>query len=232
MENLYGFQKTDAIKLIEFLKGKKGESLSSLFEKYALSCGKAKGTIRNLYYTISRLSLTSKEFCDEYLEGKTIEVAEKVEFLPCQERALLKQILMAKGRGVSVRRAVKELALGEEKLALRYQNKYRSLIKSKKELALKIIEEIKGENADFSVTLERKREGQFNQFQVNRLRREINALFERTFIELRKENQDLKEENALLRKQNGEIKSALSEKGMTKSVELYFCRGEEEGMGS
>ena len=55
MENLYGFNKKDALSLIEFIKNKKGESLSSIFEKYAKVSGKAKGTVRNLYYTISKL---------------------------------------------------------------------------------------------------------------------------------------------------------------------------------
>ena len=93
MKDLYGFQKMDVLNLIEFVKERKGESLSSIFEKYAKSSGKAKGTVRNLYYTITKISNTNKEFCEKYLGGKPISVEEKVEFLPCQEKALLKQII-------------------------------------------------------------------------------------------------------------------------------------------
>ena len=122
-----------------------------------------------------------------------------MEFYPCEERALLKQVLLKKGSGVSVRKAVKELALGDEKLALRYQNKFRGLVKGNKSLVLEVIEEIKKTDKDFSVNLLSNREVNFNKVQAFRLKKEINSLFERTFLGLKKENLALKEENGRLK---------------------------------
>ena len=198
MEKLYGFKKQDVIGLYSFIKERKGESLTSVFSRYANSTGKSKGTIRNLYYTISKVSLEDKDFCNTYLDGKPLTVIERKEFLPCQERALLKQILIKKGDGVSVRKAVKELAKKDEKLALRFQNKYRGLIKNNKSLVKSVIDEIKEKNKNFNVNIEKK-EVCFNKVQVIRLKQEINSLFERTFTSLKKENLSLKEENNRLK---------------------------------
>ena len=199
MEKLYGFRESDVISICNLIKEKKGGSLTSIFNRYALITGKSKGTIRNLYYTITKASVTDRDFCDRYLDGKPLFVDERVGFYPCQERALLKQILLKKNQGVSVRKAVKELALGDEKLALRYQNKFRGLIKGNKSLVLEVIEEIKKTDKDFSVNLYSEKQANFNKVQVVRLKKEINSLFERTFIELKKENQQLKQENNRLK---------------------------------
>ena len=230
MENLYGFRKADAVNLLAFVKEKKGESLSSIFTRYAKISKKSKGTIRNLYYTLTKLSLTDADFREKYLDGKTLKVEEKLEFSPCEERALIKQILKMKGDGVSVRRAVKELARGDEKLALRYQNKYRSLLKSKKSLVIEIVSELKGEKEGFSVSLGREKKFPvFSEVQVGRLKKEINSLFERTFSSLRKENAFLSQENARLREQNEQMRKILYGERGENSVQTYFLNGEKKG---
>ena len=222
MENLYGFKKEDVLALIDFLKDKKGESLSCLFEKYARYSGKAKGTIRNLYYTISKLSLSDKAFCEKYLDGKPITVEERVEFLPCQERALLTQIIKKKMDGFSVRKAVKALALGEEKLALRYQNKFRSLLKTSPSLVKEIVSNIKGAS-DIDLALsKRSAKPKFNEMQVVRLKKEINSLFERTFIELKKENALLREELSVIKDKNAKLRKLLYGEEKTNAVAEYF----------
>lgn len=198
MEKLYGFKKEDVIGLCNFIKGRKGETLTAIFDRYAKFSGKSKGTIRNLYYTISKVSYKDKTFCDTYLDGKPFIVDERKEFLPCQERALLKQILLKKGQGVSVRKIVKELANNDEKLALRFQNKYRGLLKNNKNLIQDVIAEIKEQDKNFNVNI-KDREITFNKVQIIRLKKEINLLFERTFTSLKKENLALKEENNRLK---------------------------------
>lgn len=223
MENLYGFNKKDALSLIEFIKNKKGESLSSIFEKYAKVSGKAKGTVRNLYYTISKLSNQNKEFCKKYLGGCPISVEEKVEFLPCQERALLKQIILKRADGVSVRKAVKDLAMGDEKLALRYQNKFRSTLKSNASLVNEIVSEIKKSKGEVEIKLTRKnKEPKFNEVLVGRLKKEINSLFERTFIELKKENALLREEIISLNEKNAKLRKLLYGNEKSNAVAEYF----------
>ncbi len=233
MENLYGFKREDALKLIEFVKERKGESLTAVFKKYAMFSGKARGTVRNLYYTLSKMSVKDKEFCDKYLGGVPLLVEEKVEFFPCQERALLRQILKKKGAGISVRRAVMELAGGNDKLALRFQNKFRSLLKVNKSLVNRVVAELKEEDNNFSASLGRERTNfGVSEVQVARLKKEINGLFERIFIDLKRENQRLSKENARLNAQNSEMYKLIYGTDMTNSVEMYFSHGGKKGLSS
>ena len=52
MEGIYGYKEKDVIGLAKFIDERKGQSLSKTFESYAVISGKAKGTVRNLYYGI------------------------------------------------------------------------------------------------------------------------------------------------------------------------------------
>ena len=231
MKDLYGFKKMDVLNLIEFVKERKGESLSSIFEKYAKSSGKAKGTVRNLYYTITKISNTNKEFCEKYLGGKPISVEEKVEFLPCQEKALLKQIIKMRADGVSVRKAVRDLAKGDEKLALRYQNKFRSMLRTNASLVNEIISEVKNANGNAEIYLTRKyKEPKFNEVLVGRLKKEINSLFDKTFIELKKENYLLKEEIISLTDKNAKLRKLLYGNEKLNDVAEYFLSAGQKGL--
>jgi capsular polysaccharide biosynthesis protein len=69
-----------------------------------------------------------------------------VAFTKEEEKELIKQILTLKSQGVSVRRAVYQLANNDVKKALRYQNKYRNALKNKG-LIEEVVKEIKGNRA-------------------------------------------------------------------------------------
>ena len=146
-----------------------------------------------------------------------------MEFLPCQERALLKQIILKRAEGVSVRKAVKDLAMGDEKLALRYQNKFRSALKSNAPLVNEIVSEIKKSKGEVEIKLTRKnKEPKFNDVLVGRLKKEINSLFERTFIELKKENALLREEIISLNEKNAKLRKLLYGNEKSNAVAEYF----------
>ena len=74
MEKIYGYKESDMTELAEFLRGRKNETLTKTFEAFAQSSGKAKGTVRNLYYALAKLSASDKRFCDEHLGGKALKV--------------------------------------------------------------------------------------------------------------------------------------------------------------
>ncbi|MGN0818420.1 MAG: hypothetical protein ACI4L9_05555, partial [Candidatus Coproplasma sp.] len=61
---------------------------------------------------------------------------------------ILKAILTQKSRGVSVRRAVLNLAEGDDKLMLRYQNKYRNVLSKQPERIKRLMRECGLESAD------------------------------------------------------------------------------------
>jgi len=131
MEKIYGFKQRDIVALLDFLGKREGEPLSRVFSAFAEKSGKSKGTVRNMYYAIARKSREDAEFADKYLGGKPFEVQKVAEFNDVEERDLVKKVLEGKRKGKSVRAVIATMSGGDEKLALRYQNKYRNIIKNK-----------------------------------------------------------------------------------------------------
>ena len=62
MEKIYGYKEKDIVGLANFIKERNNQSLSSLFESYSIKSGKAKGTIRNLYYELAKKARKIKTF--------------------------------------------------------------------------------------------------------------------------------------------------------------------------
>ena len=202
MEKIYGYKEKDVIQLAKFISERKDKTLTKTFKEFAVEHGKSKGTVRNLYYALAKLSNKDQEFCDRYLNGQPIFVSEVENFSKEQEKELVKKVLLLKHQGKSVRNAINILANGEAKLALRYQNKYRNFIKTKREEWNLLIEEIKKENG-VTIELETiKTQEYFNEFQLKRLKAEINGLVSRISQDLQKENQMLKERINFLQSEN------------------------------
>jgi hypothetical protein len=188
MKKIYGFKTQDVIGLINYINDSRGENLSQIFNKYARISKKSKGTIRNLYYSIAKLSASDEEFSKTYLNGKVIEVEKKEDFSSIEERKLIEDILTLKGEGKSVRKAVSILAKGDERLALRYQNKFRATLKNKPKMVNEIINALLKKNPNLRLSIESKE----NKFLEKRVKLEIDKLFDRVFLELKKENSFLK----------------------------------------
>ena len=193
--NGYGIQEAKA--LIDFVsEGKKrGESLSRLFGEYGKWCGRAAGSVRNYYYQFLK---SEDARAKEILRGKRLR-AEKIRaFTDAERDEMLKKILSERSKGYSVRRSIANICAGNEKLMLRYQNKYRNLIKKQPAL----IEETAKEMGLETVMPARR-----SDFLQRRLEREINDLYDRLAVALREENDRLKkaverltEENEILRR--------------------------------
>ena len=158
---------------------------------------KAKGTVRNLYYALAKLSKENPEFTKEYLGGKSLSVNKIVEFSECEERQLVKKILIAKSNGKSVRSEIMHLAGGDGKIALRLQNKYRNAVKNSPEL----IESIKKELLLSGIVLKNSASSSKNYAlpdgQFERLKTEINNLVAKISVKTQRENEFLKERIAI-----------------------------------
>ncbi len=203
MEKIYGYKEKDVIGLAEFLKDRGTESLSSTFTKYALINGKAKGTVRNLYYALAKRSNVDKEFCDKYLGGKPLLINNIAEFDADEEKKLVKQILVERQNGKSVRSVIMRLSNGDAKKALRYQNKFRNLIKNKPNLIAEVASEIKAEGkGELLMSVDKPNKSPITEQQFNRLKTEIDALIGRISSSLRKENEYLKERIGILETEN------------------------------
>ena len=63
-------------------------------------------------------------------------------FAPSEVENLLRSILISRAQGMSVRACVRKLSSGDKTLMLRYQNKYRSTIRTRPELVRKVMDDL------------------------------------------------------------------------------------------
>ncbi|MBO4594838.1 MAG: hypothetical protein J5697_03960 [Clostridia bacterium] len=189
MESLYGFREKDVKALAEFLKNRKSEPLTEVFRSYALSAGKEAGTVRNLYYAMAKKSAESEEFRKKYLGGKRMRVNEIKNFSREETADIMKKILLKRNEGKSVRKAVGELSKGNMKLALRYQNKYRSALSDGE-----LLSELKSQGFDFGQNAQPRRRGKRGA--------NTNGLYSEAIAILKKENAGLKRELSKVKSEN------------------------------
>ncbi len=128
MAKINGYSREEAESFVKYIcQGKgQGKTLTRIFEEYAAHTGRAKGSVRNYYYAL--LKSTDNAEVQEILKGTSLRAEDVRPFTDEETDKILKEILRQKSSGVSVRRAVLNLAEGDDKLMLRYQNKYRNVM--------------------------------------------------------------------------------------------------------
>ena len=193
MNKINGYTEEEARGLVEYIADgrKRGQTLSGLFENYAKKTGRAKGSIRNYYYALLRTTGDSR--VKQILRGKGLYAEKITPFSEAETDKILREIIMQKQKGFSVRRAVLNLSGGDDKLMLRYQNKYRNVLTKQPERIEKLMRECGLDSRDEART---------------RLENEINGLYDRLAESLKNENKKLTalikrltDENALLKLQ-------------------------------
>lgn len=195
MNKINGYTQDEAANLVNYIRDgrERGQTLSGLFAGYADKTGRAKGSVRNYYYALLRS--TGDKRVKDMLKGTGLKAEKIVQFSEEETDRILKEILARKSRGVSVRKAVLELAGGDDKLMLRYQNKYRNVLAKQPERLARLAREcgITKDPPDM---------------RQKRLEEEINGLYDRLAATLKEENKrlaalikKLTDENALLKLQ-------------------------------
>ena len=111
-----------------------GKPLRTVFEDLADDLGRKPNSIRNYYY--ARL----RQQPDAAVRAPAFQP-----FTAEETRQLLRQVLMARGQGISVRACVMAMAQGSHSRMLRYQNKYRAILKNRPELVAQVMEELRRE---------------------------------------------------------------------------------------
>lgn len=114
-----------------------GLPLKAVFERIASQTGRRPNSIRNYYY-----AQVQKR------EGAEARPARFVPFTQDEVNSLMEEVLRARARGQSVRSCLQRMANGDHSLMLRYQNKYRSLIKTRPDLVSQLVEKLRGEGLD------------------------------------------------------------------------------------
>ncbi len=212
MNKIYGYDDNMMIAFIDFMKGKKGENLSALFKEFAQKHNKASGTVRNLYYAISKRAENDEEFRKKYLDGQSFTTGKIERFTEDGEREILKKIMAERLTCRSTRSAVLRLANGDGKTALRYQNKYRSALKKNRAQIEEIAQELSKERGGIEYPL--KKVSHLTEYNISKVKGEINALVERIAFSRREENESLKREIALLKEENEALRLKLESQGI------------------
>ncbi len=132
-----GWQENEISKLREavLMAGGNGEPLRGVFENIGRFLGRKPNSVRNFYYA----SLKREE------ASNVPHAAPFQTFTSDEVKTLMRQVLTARAKGVSVRACVQNLAGGDRKEMLRFQNKYRSVLKTKPELVQEVMEEMEAE---------------------------------------------------------------------------------------
>ncbi|NLO85323.1 MAG: hypothetical protein GX096_07840 [Clostridiales bacterium] len=111
-----------------------GTPLRNVFADVGEQLSRKPNSIRNFYYARVR---EVPELAPRQSSFRTFSQDELNE--------LLRNVLIGRGQGESVRACVTRLAGGDRSGMLRYQNKYRSILKNKPELLVSIADELKAE---------------------------------------------------------------------------------------
>ena len=230
MDKIYGFKQKDVEKLIDYLGRKNERPLSRVFEEYAKDSGKSKGTVRNMYYALAKRSREDEAFAARFLGGKPIAVQAVSPFGEDEERRLVKEIVAGRKEGKSARRVINELAGSDAKKALRFQNKYRNVLKNKQGLLGEVSAELRAEGAPAESIGIKSHTRMISDVMLRRLQNEINALMERVSAKLKRENAFLRSRLGELEVENIRLKNILYGGDGGKKAEKFFSLEEKEKM--
>lgn len=112
----------------------KGTPLRDVFADVGVRLARKPNSIRNFYYARVR---ETPQLCARQAPFRA--------FTQEELHQLLRSVLIGRGQGESVRACVTRLAGGDRAGMLRYQNKYRSILKNKPEMLLAVAEELRAE---------------------------------------------------------------------------------------
>ena len=111
-----------------------GLPLKAVFEQIARQTGRRPNSIRNYYYAQVR----------SRGDGQA-PAARFVPFTQPEVDWLMEQVLIARAEGQSVRSCLQKLSGGDHSLMLRYQNKYRAVIKSRPDYVRSLVDRLNSE---------------------------------------------------------------------------------------
>lgn len=117
-----------------------GRPLKKVFEAVAEKTGRKPNSIRNFYY--ARIK-------EKDLSTLALHAGAFVPFTEDEVRSLLRTVLSAQANGISVRACTMSMGGGDNKAMLRYQNKYRALLKNRPRLVEQIAQELRAEGVEF-----------------------------------------------------------------------------------
>ena len=150
MENNWSIRETK--NLFEYVKtaSEKGKGLVWAFSKISDETGKSVNSVRNYYYSqLKMFELVPSLAADLNITLISTQRDEFELFSEEEIKTLVETILTAKANGKSVRAAIAEMSDGNEKKALRLQNKYRSMITHHRDKVTAIMNELGNKGVEY-----------------------------------------------------------------------------------
>ena len=131
-----GWQEQETSRLFSAVQEARGSGapLRQVFEDLSVDLGRKPNSIRNYYYA-----------CLRNQEQNTPRVQAFIPFTEAETHDLLRQVLTGCGQGMSVRACVMRMADGDHSRMLRYQNKYRAILKHHPEMIAQVRQELLAE---------------------------------------------------------------------------------------
>lgn len=155
MKTIYCSWKDEEIKkLFGFVEEGKQKHLSllSIFKNYAEMTKRKPNSVRNYYYLELGQLQNDKSKCQRL--GINLKNHEKIKQTPFdekEEKEVVKNILMLCAQGSSVRKACLKLAGDNLGKMIRFQNKYRNVLKGNQVLLSQCIQELKDEGIEVNI---------------------------------------------------------------------------------
>lgn len=136
-----GWQEAETDRLFSAVKeaSASGAPLRSVFEALSDDLGRKPNSIRNYYYACLRQKPDAS-----YLRAAPFNT-----FTAEETHDLLRRVLIARGQGISVRSCVMDMAGGDHSRMLRYQNKYRTVLKHRPEMIEAVRDELRREGLPY-----------------------------------------------------------------------------------
>ena len=131
-----GWQQQEIDLLFEQVRqaAQNGQPLRDVFAKVGGELNRRPNSIRNFYYARVREEPELSARRTPFRSFTSEEVSH-----------LLRQVLIGRGEGQSVRAVVTRMAQGDRAGMLRYQNKYRSILKNHPEMLMEVAQELRAE---------------------------------------------------------------------------------------
>ncbi len=215
-----GFSDSEAKKFINFIKKgvQDGKDLTKLFKEYSLVSGRAQGSLRNYYYkTVNDCKKDSKLKTKLGVTSEMYPTFIKA-FNESEEESLLKEVLLGLGNGKSVRSTISKLANNNECLALRYQNKYRNLLRDKREFVMQVASTIKDKNG---INVNPYENTVFNK-EYDSYEEQLESLIKKLIFTIKQENISLKDKVLKLEKENKKLKDVFKKCMKQNSISKEF----------
>lgn len=181
--------------------------LTAVFSRFAEKYGRAKGGVRNLYYSLVKQAASDAALREKFPSLKRLKANRGKAFTKSEQEELFEKIRNGVKKGKSARMTIKELSGGDEKTALRFQNKYRNMLKERGLTRTRVY---------------------FEDSEYRAIKKAIDDLFERILHSEGDRVRRLQDENKVLK----ERLDALMPSEKTRNARNYFVGSKEDIFGS